>query len=112
MILETLLKPFRRNRTAASVDMALKSFSLPELLLSANRAPKYSTWNITTAIKFGYEVNAVFNACCRLRAETAAEVPWRAMRRKPDGTKEHDPNSDLQKLIDFPNPDISWSEID
>lgn len=111
MILDTLLKPFRRKTTAVAVDMALKSFSLPELLLSANRAPKYSTWNITTAIKFGYEVNAVFNACSRLRAESAAEVPWRAMRRNADGDKEHDPTSELQKLIDSPNPDISWSEM-
>lgn len=105
--------PWKRNKVNQSVQSAIetKAISLPELLLSANRSVKYSDWNIDTAIKLGYKANAAFFACARLRAEAASEVPWRAMRKLSDGTMQHEPDSDLQKLLDMPNPDIDFTEM-
>lgn len=105
--------PFSRNKANEAVRQAVeqKSYSLPELLISANRAVKYNNWDIDTAIKLGYKANAAFFACARIRAESSAEVPWRAMRKLGDGTFEHMPDSDLQRLIDNPNPDIDFSEM-
>lgn len=105
--------PWSRTKASQAVQSAIeaKSYSLPEILLSANRSVKYSDWNIDNAIKLGYKANAAFFACARLRAEAASEVPWRAMRKLPDGTLQHEPDSDLQKLIDLPNPDIDFSEM-
>lgn len=83
-----------------------KSVSLPEIMIRAGRVPKYNSWDISTAINFGYKVNAAFFACTDKRASEIASVPWVA---KFKG--EAQPDSDLQKLINKPNPDISWQEM-
>lgn len=105
--------PWSRTKASQAVQSAIeaKSYSLPEILLSTNRSVKYSDWNIENAIELGYKANAAFFACARLRAEAASEVPWRAMRRNSAGELEHVPDSDLQKLLDMPNPDIELSEM-
>lgn len=93
---------FKRSQPPAET----KSVSLPELMIRAGRVPTYNNWSIDNAIQFGYKANAAFFACSDVRASEIASVPWVA---KLNG--EAMPDSDLQKLINSPNPDISWQEM-
>ncbi len=86
-----------------------KSVSLPELLFTFSRtAAVFQNWDVDTAINEGLKASAIFYACVQKRAQAFAQVPWMA---KKKTTLEEDPNSELQKIIDNPNPDISWSEM-
>ncbi len=94
------------------VANALKSMSLPEL------SPKWrlsaqndSNWSTATAIAEGYNASSVVYTCVEKRAKLISSVPWRAMRRLADGELEPAPDSELQRLIDAPNPDMSTMEL-
>jgi HK97 family phage portal protein len=110
--------PFTSKKIAAPVysvpeqlSLSLKSFTLPEL------TPRWSLftkrqelWQPEAAIRDGYNASAVVYAAVEKRAKLLASVPWKA-EKLVNGEWEHDPNSDLQKLIDSPNPDMSWYEL-
>lgn len=91
---------------AKAAEPPTGSVSLPEILIRAGKVPKYNSWDISTAIQFGYKANAAFFACADVRSSEISSVPWVA---KFNG--EAMPDSDLQRLIDYPNPDISWQEM-
>jgi HK97 family phage portal protein len=92
---------------------ALKSYTPQEIqprwILNAFQSKK--NWNTDTAIKEGYNASAVVYAAIEKRAKLVSSVPWKAMRKKSDGTKEWVQDSDLQRLINNPNPDQSWLEL-
>lgn len=96
---------------ADQVAIALKSVTVPDL------APQWSlskfnrkTWDTATAIKEGYDASAIVYTAVEKRAKLISSVPWKAMRRTGDELV-HEPNSDLQKLINKPNPEQSTLEL-
>jgi len=91
--------------------MAQKSVSTPELIFTMSRAAaQFQKWDTDVAIEEGLKASAIFYACVQKRAQAVAQVPWVAKRRTADGWEDA-PDSDLQRLIDRPNPDINWSEM-
>lgn len=116
-MLNKLLAPFSRKVALPAytipqqIDIALKSYTLPEL------TPRWSlftkrqeNWQPEIAVRDGYNASAVVYAAVEKRAKLLASVPWRA-ERLTSGEWVHVPDSDLQKLIDSPNPDMSWYEL-
>ena len=90
----------------------VKSVTLPELLLTYSRtAPVFQKWDTETAVEQGLKASAIFYACVNRRAQSVAQVPWKAYRKQRDGTMTEAPDSPLQRLIDKPNPDFAWSEM-
>jgi HK97 family phage portal protein len=83
-----------------------KSYSAPQLLVAQyGSAPRFNNWDTDLAIKEGYKNSTWVFSCVKLRASSVAQVPWKAERRTSDGWQ-HEPSSDLQKLLDRPNPDM------
>ena len=83
-----------------------KSYSAPQLLVGQyGSAPRFNNWDTDLAIKEGYKNSTWVFSCVKLRASSVAQVPWKAERKTSDGWQ-HEPNSDLQKLLDRPNPDM------
>ena len=83
-----------------------KSYSAPQLLVSQyGKSAKFQDWDTELAIKEGYKNSTWVFACVKLRAQSVSSVPWKAERKTSDGWV-HEPSSDLQKLIDRPNPDM------
>lgn len=103
--------PFKHKETTRQVE--IKSITLPET------TPKWQLgklggridWNVETAIKEGYNSSVVVNTCIEKRAKLVSCVPWVAYTKNTEGTFEKVPDSPLQKLIDKPNPDQSFSDI-
>lgn len=93
--------------------MLIKSVTLPEVQPNWSLfAKKDALWDTRIAILEGYNASAAVYACIEKRATLFSSVPWRAVRMKKDGATEDLPDSHpLQKLIDRPNPDMSWMEI-
>lgn len=90
----------------------VKSVTLPELLLTYSRtAPVFQKWDTETAVEQGLKASAIFYACVNRRAQSVAQIPWKAYRKQRDGTLVAAPDSPLQRLIDKPNPDFAWSEM-
>jgi len=106
--------PFSRKlipHPAPDVDVQVKSLSLPAAQPSWRLYSRHQPeWNVRTAIAEGYNASAIVYACVEKRAKLLASVPWRAMRRQGQEWG-HDPASDLQRLVDSPNPDQSWYEL-
>lgn len=109
--------PFSKKNTApaysvpALIDIHVKSYTLPEMTPRWSLFAKHQDdWNARTAIVEGYQASSVVYACVEKRAKLLASAPWKAERWSGDGWQ-HVPNSPLQKLIDAPNPDLSWYEI-
>lgn len=98
------------KRRPAPIEV--KSVTLPELLMTYSRtAPQFQKWDTETAIEQGLKASAIFFACVNRRAQSVAQVPWKAYRKQADGTMTEAPDSPLQKLIDRPNPDFAFSEM-
>ena len=72
--------------------------------------PLWSSWNSDTAIREGYKSVAWVYACIKLRANAVASVPI-VVERQVKGEWQADPSHPLQRLIDYPNPDIDRSEM-
>jgi HK97 family phage portal protein len=90
----------------------LKSVSLPELMMTFSKtAPTFQKWNTEVAIEEGMKASAIFYACLNRRAQSIAQVPWKAYRKQRDGTLVAAPDSPLQRLIDQPNPDFAFAEM-
>lgn len=101
---------FKRKPTA--VQFELKSVSLPELMMTFSKtAPTFQKWNTEVAIEEGLKASAIFYACVNRRAQSIAQVPWKAYRKLADGTKVEAPDSPLQRLINKPNPDFAFAEM-
>jgi len=101
---------FKRKPTA--VQFELKSVSLPELMMTFSKtAPTFQKWNTEVAIEEGLKASAIFYACVNRRAQSIAQVPWKAYRKLSDGTLAPAPDSPLQRLIDKPNPDFAFAEM-
>ncbi len=101
---------FKRFKNAPTVE--LKSVTLPELLMTMSRtAPQFQKWDTEVAIEQGLKASAIFYACVNRRAQSVGQIPWVAKKKQRDGTMVEAPESPLQKLIDNPNPDFSWSEM-
>lgn len=109
--------PFNRKQTliqapTPKIADQIKSISFPQSqpqwrLHAASR----SDWDVDTAIQEGFKASTIVYACVEKRAKLLASVPWCASIKRPDGTIEKQPNSALQRLIDKPNPDVSWYEL-
>lgn len=85
----------------------LKSYSAPALMIQqVGRTPKFNDWNTDLAIKEGYKNSTWVYACVKLRSNAVSSVPWLAQRRAGADEWVNEPNSDLQKLLDRPNPDM------
>lgn len=83
-----------------------KSYSAPQLLTFQNgKSAKFNDWNTALAIKEGYKNSTWVYACVRMRSQAVSSVPWRAEKLTSEGWQ-HQPDSDLQRLIDRPNPDM------
>lgn len=80
--------------------------TLPEILSGLRTAPTWTSWDIDQAVALGYKANAALFACINKRSSEIAAVPWVA---KFNG--EPQPNSPLQRLINKPNPDLTWSQM-
>jgi HK97 family phage portal protein len=101
---------FKRFRSVPMTEV--KSVTLPELLMTMSRtAPQFQKWDTEVAIEQGLKASAIFYACVNRRAQSVGQIPWVAKRKQRDGTMVDAPESPLQKLIDKPNPDFSWSEM-
>lgn len=88
-----------------------KSVSLPEVLFTFNRGfPQWQKWDTETAIEEGLKVSSIFYACCRLRADAVAQVPW-VVKRKVGNEYEEVYNTPLHKILDRPNNSFAWSEM-
>lgn len=108
-----MLKKIRSALGLAREELpVIKSVSLPELMMTYSRtAPQFQKWDTETAIREGLQASAVFYACVNRRSQAIAQVPWKAVKRNPDGTVTPVPNHPLQRLIDRPNPDFAWHEL-
>ena len=95
------------------VELQLKSITGPQAAPSwrIGKAVGRSDWNVEKAIDEGYNASSIVYACVEKRAQLVASVPWKAVEVLADGEVENRPNSPLQKLIDFPNPDQSFYEL-
>ncbi|MCK4957742.1 MAG: phage portal protein [Planctomycetes bacterium] len=90
----------------------LKSISLPQSIPKWNLSARGRTdWSVETAILEGYNASAIVYACVEKRAKLIASVPWKVYTKNADGELEAAPDSQVQKLIDRPNPAQSFYEI-
>lgn len=88
-----------------------KSVSLPEVLFTFNRGfPQWQRWDTETAIEEGLKASSIFYACCRLRADAIAQVPW-TVKRKVGNDYEEVENTPLHRILERPNNSFSWSEM-
>ena len=93
------------------LSLAVKSLSLPEATPKWSLYSKKQTdWCVDTAVREGYNASAIVYAAVEKRAKLLASVPWRAMRLNGE-LWEDAPSSNLQRLIDSPNPEMSWYEL-
>lgn len=93
------------------LGISVKSFTLPEMTPRWTLfAQQQREWSPEVAIREGYNASAIVYAAVEKRAKLIAAAPWKAEKWQGDGWV-HDPKSDLQKLIDSPNPDTSWYEL-
>lgn len=84
-----------------------KSYSAPALMIQqVGRTPKFNEWNTELAIKEGYKNSTWVYACVKLRSSAVSSVPWKAERRIGADQWQAEPNSELQQLLDRPNPDM------
>ena len=84
----------------------LKSYSAPQLLVAQyGKQAKFQDWNTELAIKEGYKNSTWVFACVKLRANAISSVPFKAERRVGQEWV-HEPESELQKLLNRPNPDM------
>jgi len=88
-----------------------KSVSLPEVLFTFNRGfPQWQKWDTETAIEEGLKASSIFYACCRLRADAVAQVPW-VVKRRVGNEYEEVENTPLHRLLERPNNSFAWSEM-
>jgi len=93
------------------VEQQVKSLSLPQAQPQWRLyAAKQKDWLVRTAIDEGYNASAIVYACVEKRAKLLASVPWKVQRRTADGWEGVDGHP-LQRLIESPNPDMSWYEL-
>lgn len=104
--------PFPYSDIASQLDMALKSFSLPEVSPNWKLFSQRQTdWLPQVAINEGYKASAVVYAAVEKRAKLIASVPWKAQRRKGDDWEDVGEGDPLQELLERPNPDQSMYEF-
>lgn len=95
------------NEQIAHALREIKSMTLPQSRPTWKLdARKRQDWDFTTAVVEGYNVSAIVYACVDKRAKLVASVPWKAYK-----NGEEQENSDLQRLIDNPNPDLGFYEL-
>ena len=88
-----------------------KSVSLPEVLFTFNRGfPQWQNWDAETAVEEGLKASSIFYACCRLRADAVAQVPW-VVKRKVGNEMEEVEDSPLHRILERPNDSFSWAEM-
>jgi HK97 family phage portal protein len=88
-----------------------KSVSLPEVLFTFNRGfPQWQNWDAETAVEEGLKASSIFYACCRLRADAVAQVPW-VVKRKVGNEMEQVDDSPLHRILERPNDSFSWAEM-
>jgi HK97 family phage portal protein len=110
--------PFTSKKIAApaysipqQIDMYVKSYSLPEMTPRWSLfTKKQELWRTETAILEGYNASAIVYTAVEKRARLLAAAPWKAQRKTANGWEDA-PDSPLQRLIDSPNPDMSWYEL-
>ena len=98
--------PFKTKAISKAVNYVidLKSLSLPETNPSWRLfAQSQSNWDISNAIVEGVNASAVAYACMKKRASLVSSVPLVVEVKRGDEW-EAAPDSELQRLLDAPNP--------
>lgn len=94
-------------RQAPQRRLMVKTFRPQDILPGKGAgAAVATTYNSSTAVTDGLHASVWVWRCVQLISSAAASVPWKAMR-SVGGNYEHEPYSDLQRIIDRPNP--GWS---
>jgi len=88
----------------------VKSFPIPSVQWGISGQVEWTDWDFATAVKEGYEASTTVYACVELRSKLVSSVPWLAQRMGADGWEDY-PDSELQRLIDDPHPQMSWQRI-
>lgn len=101
--------PFRNKAQRAAGE--IKSATLMDVLPSWRLFRRNQAgWNVDVAIRDGYEASSIVYACVEKRAKLIASVPWQVFVKR--GKDWHaNPDHELQRLIDSPNPDFSFYEL-
>lgn len=94
------------------VELQIKSITGPQTMPTwkIGKATGRTNWDFKTAVEEGYNASAIVYACIEKRAQLVASVPWKAVE-IINGEAVFRPESRLQRLIDFPNPDHSFYEL-
>jgi HK97 family phage portal protein len=110
--------PFTKTIPAPTADVQGQVSLLLKSLTYPQAAPDWKLyshqqvdWDARVAVRDGYNASAIVYAAVEKRAKSIASVPAKAMQRKADGQWEHMPLSPLQRLLDNPNPDMSWQDL-
>jgi HK97 family phage portal protein len=91
----------------------VKSYSAPQVLFGLyGKTPQFNDWNTEKAIKEGFKHSTWVYSCVNLRATSAASVPWIVQQKSAEGwEKVDDPSNPLVRLVNRPNPDMSWQQM-
>lgn len=92
------------NRKAISV---VYSYISPFLI----DKPVFNTWDTETAVKEGLMSSHVVYACVRLRAWSAASVPWIVEEKTKSGRWVRVQDHPLENLIEHPNEDMERVDL-
>jgi HK97 family phage portal protein len=82
----------------------------PEFFDKPPTSAQADTWDTETAITDGYQASTITYACIEKRATSCASVPFVAKRKQGDEYVAV-PDSELQLLINKPNPNQGWAEL-
>lgn len=107
--------PFRQKTIpvpSVPIEVQIKSITGPQATPTwkVGKATGRTNWDFLTAVEEGYTASAIVYACIEKRAQLVASVPWKAVE-IINGEAVFRPESRLQRLIDFPNPDQSFYEL-
>jgi len=96
---------FKRTR-----PIEKKEYTVYDLMPQGRVQAKWTDYTFSQAKRNAFSKSTWVYACIRTRANNFASVPWVAEKRTSEGWVGN-PESDLQRLIDRPNEDFSWSDL-
>lgn len=109
--------PFAKKISAApepikeQLGFLVKNYTGPQLVPAWRLGIQgQKGWDYSVAVAEGYDASAIVYACVEKRAKLIASVPWIAKKKTRDGLQDA-PDSDLQRIVNSPNPDQSWYEL-
>ena len=93
--------------------LEVKSYSAPQVLFGLyGKTAQFNDWNTEKAVKEGFKHSTWVYSCVNLRATSASSVPWVVQQKTVEGwEKVEDPSNPLVRLVNRPNPDMSWQQM-